>query len=370
MRAPTTIHVTAGPDSGSTFALGPGRWLVGRSASCAVRLDDPAVEAHHALLISAPDGLGVVQLAGRHPLLVDGDPIDAGQVPIAAHRSIEIGHDLMCVGAPPVTPSSRAVLGVDSTGGAVGFDVRRRPVDVIAVVIDPEIDPVHAMAGAVLRSLVAQVSAAGDRVVIVTGAADDVIAASGFDGEVGVTVVAVLPGDSPVLDRCTARLDLGSRWRGRWTASAHRPLSVERVHLRGAAASADAVGPFVVEQVARALSEVGSHVLRVPQPARLEGEAAAADALAELIAHAGERRDAGVELGAPCTGQPGPVAGVRRPAVGKRTERDANVAEAQADELGGTDEADAAEHIGAVPPVPGGRPLAVDQPFVLVEAKR
>lgn len=277
MSAPTVLHVAAGPDAGSSFALEPGRWLVGRARGCAVRLDDPAVEAHHALLVVDGDGVGVLQLTGRCPVLVDGAPVHLAPIPgdsspvvtspVVVGRSIELGHDLLRLGAAPAPPERRAELGVGGDGDCVGFDLRRRPVEVIAVVVDPAIDPGLAMAGAVVRRLVAQLARADDRTLIVTGSPDDVPTAGHLDGVEAVTVVAILQCDSPVLDRCTARLDLGTRWRGRWTPATHRPLRIERVHLAGCPGSADAVGPFVAQQIARALAEAGRSILGVPQPA-------------------------------------------------------------------------------------------------------
>ena len=56
--------------------LGRGRTIVGRADGAGVRCDDPALEPHHALLVLDGDGLRIVQLTGRAPLVVGGHPID------------------------------------------------------------------------------------------------------------------------------------------------------------------------------------------------------------------------------------------------------------------------------------------------------
>ena len=65
------VTVEAGPDAGGAVVLPPGRHLIGRSAGCAIRFDDPFAELHHAVLDVGVDSSSiappVVQLAGRVP---------------------------------------------------------------------------------------------------------------------------------------------------------------------------------------------------------------------------------------------------------------------------------------------------------------
>src|SRR6185436_11770114 len=77
--APTvgwTCTWETGPDAGGSVAVGGERLLIGRAAGAGVRCDDAALEPHHALLV--PDGgdLRLVQLTGRTPIIVGGQPID------------------------------------------------------------------------------------------------------------------------------------------------------------------------------------------------------------------------------------------------------------------------------------------------------
>ena len=74
------VTVEAGPAAGPMTALAPGRHVVGRAATCAVRLDDDLVELHHGVVdvATAADAAAMtfVQLAGRVPCRTstgDGD---------------------------------------------------------------------------------------------------------------------------------------------------------------------------------------------------------------------------------------------------------------------------------------------------------
>lgn len=89
------LEVTAGPDAGRLVTLHPGRHVLGRAPRSTVRLDDPSVEAHHAIVTVGTDGApSLVQLSGRRPILVDGAPVTAGE-PAAVGASIEIGDSLL-----------------------------------------------------------------------------------------------------------------------------------------------------------------------------------------------------------------------------------------------------------------------------------
>ena len=90
--APVVVLVCeAGPASGPAVALPAGRHVVGRSPGAAVRIDDPSVEPHHVLVDVAPGGaVAVVQLTGRVPCRVDGEPI-AGAADVIDGSTIESG---------------------------------------------------------------------------------------------------------------------------------------------------------------------------------------------------------------------------------------------------------------------------------------
>lgn len=87
-----------GPDAGGTHSLGVGQHLLGRAHTADVRADDPALEAHHALLEVAPDGtLTLTQLTGQASIVVDGVPValgtngaDAGQVRLRDGARVEL----------------------------------------------------------------------------------------------------------------------------------------------------------------------------------------------------------------------------------------------------------------------------------------
>jgi S-DNA-T family DNA segregation ATPase FtsK/SpoIIIE len=70
-----TVVREGGPDAGPATSLAPGRHVVGRAATADVTVADGSLEPHHALLDIGADGdVEVVQLAGRVPCRVGGEP--------------------------------------------------------------------------------------------------------------------------------------------------------------------------------------------------------------------------------------------------------------------------------------------------------
>ena len=107
------VTIDAGPAAGEVFALPPGRHLIGRSASCTIRLDDPLAELHHAALDVAAAETTIVQLAGRIPCWseLSGAPRQP-----AARTATTPGHAVVSIGASRL----RLVAGTtpDDCGGA------------------------------------------------------------------------------------------------------------------------------------------------------------------------------------------------------------------------------------------------------------
>jgi DNA segregation ATPase FtsK/SpoIIIE, S-DNA-T family len=87
-----------GPAAGTTVLLGPGRHVVGRAASAAVPIADPALEPHHGLLEVAADGtVRFVQLTGRVPTRIAGEPVTRGCV-VAPNAPLVVGASRLHVG--------------------------------------------------------------------------------------------------------------------------------------------------------------------------------------------------------------------------------------------------------------------------------
>ena len=118
-------------------ALPAGRHVVGRSPAAAVRIDDPSVEPHHALLDVAPDGaVAVVQLTGRVPCRVDGEPI-AGPAAVIDGSTIELGSSRLRLAGP--TSSHRR--GGDGRGGGEPVAPDAPPHAAGAAALGPATDP-------------------------------------------------------------------------------------------------------------------------------------------------------------------------------------------------------------------------------------
>ncbi len=71
------IRVVSGPDSGSTYRVGPGTHRVGRAPGCEVRVEDAACSRVHALLDVAHSGVVVRDAGSTNGTTVDGVPVDA-----------------------------------------------------------------------------------------------------------------------------------------------------------------------------------------------------------------------------------------------------------------------------------------------------
>jgi hypothetical protein len=191
------IKVTAGPDAGWEVELRAGRHIVGRSRHCAVVIDDPSVEPYHVLLtIDDEGGVNVVQLAGRTPVATAANHMDV------CDSRLEFGTRSHVAGL---------VLGVtvpDPLDGGGGVPVVV-DVDTLAIV---DADPEFARGQAIVRSLHSQAARQG-------------LTAPDF--------MLTTP-DDPALDGCTSILELGARWRGRWTPDVSQPVHSIRLHAAGA----------------------------------------------------------------------------------------------------------------------------------------
>jgi hypothetical protein len=193
------IGLTGGPDACWWAELEEGRHLVGRARHCAVVIDDPAVEPYHVLLtIDDEGGFDVVQLAGR-------------TLVASAASHIDVGDSRLDVGSRPQVAG--LVLGAtlpDPLGGRQGGEPVLLEVDALGIVDD---HPELARGLAIVRSLRSQAVRHG------LTAPDHVLTAP----------------DDPALDYCSAILEIGARWRARWTPDTSRPEHSLRLHAAGSA---------------------------------------------------------------------------------------------------------------------------------------
>jgi hypothetical protein len=115
--SPLVLRSVAGPDSGWSRIVPPGRVWIGRAAAsvttpardrAAILVADPAVEAHHALLEVGGGGGGggaarVLQVEGRAAVRIDGE-VARGWTELPPGSSLELGHSRL-VTTPPGGPS-------------------------------------------------------------------------------------------------------------------------------------------------------------------------------------------------------------------------------------------------------------------------
>ena len=104
-RAQVELLVAGGPCSGRRVPLAAGSYRVGRSASCDVVLDDPAVSrVHLALTVDAAGGVEVSDTGSNNRTFLAGEPL-AGPVPLAAGQVVELGRSLIEV-VPAAEPQA------------------------------------------------------------------------------------------------------------------------------------------------------------------------------------------------------------------------------------------------------------------------
>ena len=200
----------------------PGELIVALSAAAR---DRRLRHLHTSRTLGAVLGIGSVRLDLR---LVDGggDVIDPASLPLDVQRLVvaaEWQHGLPVV----FEPGGEAVLGI----------------------VDHE--PGRRRAEAAARSLTARLTAGSHS---------------------PPTLVVLEPGEPAPAD-CTALLEVGARWRGRWTPDLTRPEDSTRLHVAGRSVAGWSVEggdrrTLVAQEVSRAVSELGGHVVGIPQPAR------------------------------------------------------------------------------------------------------
>jgi hypothetical protein len=260
------IALTAGPDAGRHVELATGSHLLGRAPHCSLRIDDPALEAHHLIIDVGDDGgVELAQLAGRAPVMVDGTCADGwatwGRVVEVGESRLELVPDASPIDPPSVAPVALAgcadpvgllseaarvrrdvhLRRASTSGVSLGVGTLRLPIDLVdarpslpidfaalltraewhdglPILVDIDATPVLGLvdelvgrprARAVARSLTHQ-------------------AQNGFE------LVVAAPND-PALEACHAVLEIGARWRARWTPDVNRPGQVIRLHAAGMA---------------------------------------------------------------------------------------------------------------------------------------
>jgi DNA segregation ATPase FtsK/SpoIIIE, S-DNA-T family len=146
-----------GPGAGAATPLAPGRCIVGRAATAGVVVDDGALEPHHALLEVAPDGsVELVQVAGRVPCRLDGEPL-AGRSAVHDGGVVTLGASRLRVARAGAPPASAATLAA-TPGDPWRRTLRRTPR--VVPRWDPDPIPVPAADARRLRPSAAGVLAA------------------------------------------------------------------------------------------------------------------------------------------------------------------------------------------------------------------
>lgn len=110
------VAVVTGPSATDWVPLAPGRHLLGRAPHAAVRLDDPTVEPHHALLLVSIHGdVEMVQLSGAVPVRIEGRPLEFGATIAMGDRAV-VGSSTIRFRAPRLDRSGPSIGAVGTNG--------------------------------------------------------------------------------------------------------------------------------------------------------------------------------------------------------------------------------------------------------------
>ncbi|MDQ3351404.1 MAG: FtsK/SpoIIIE domain-containing protein, partial [Actinomycetota bacterium] len=104
-RAVVAVRCSAGPASGDVTLLSPGRYVLGRSRTSSISVDDPHLEPYAALIDVDDAGLvHLTQLAGRSPATIAGAHV-AARSALAPDEVLELGSSRFVATPLPVEPA-------------------------------------------------------------------------------------------------------------------------------------------------------------------------------------------------------------------------------------------------------------------------
>ncbi|MCU1678566.1 MAG: domain containing protein [Frankiales bacterium] len=121
------LRVVSGPDAGKEFPLVRGTSIIGREASCEVRLTDSLVSRQHAR-INVTDTVEVIDLGSSNGVVVGGDVV--ARVAVRVGDVVQVGDTAFTVSAP-FAPGATEAVGHD--GASLPFNRSPR--------LDPDYSP-------------------------------------------------------------------------------------------------------------------------------------------------------------------------------------------------------------------------------------
>ena len=108
-RVAVEVSIDSGPDCTGCVPLAAGRYVVGRSPAAHLRIEDPQLGLHHAVIAIDKGAVTVTQLSGQAPIRLDGEPVTGTQsVSLPARLSIGMNDLQIAVPGPVAEWADRA----------------------------------------------------------------------------------------------------------------------------------------------------------------------------------------------------------------------------------------------------------------------
>lgn len=331
---PFLLRLETGPDSGRAIPIDRGQLVLGRAPGPG-RIDDRAIDAHHVLIRRDGRSITATQLAGRVPIRIDGEVPGVG-AELGIGSVLELGATCAVVADrttddpsddPSEDPADGEVVvlgvGIDSREredrpevGSWSFAelaLEERERSAAAVTLDLAEVRRLLVTGPAAPGLVRAIVAQTKRRRVLASTRRGALRSLPPPGRLVVVEDAEhvgpetgWPGDELPAD--AAVISVGATWHALLLRQRAVDGAIEAVRFR--ASGRPTVSPstsrcsrpdrtLVAQQVAGTAAELGGDVVGVPEPARRERQAPAADALVELVPQAGEERDLLVEPWSP-----------------------------------------------------------------------
>jgi DNA segregation ATPase FtsK/SpoIIIE, S-DNA-T family len=98
------LRVVGGPSAGDVHLLAMGATPIGRASGAGVRIDDPTISRHHAVLTISADAVTVSDAGSTNGTTLDGEPVGTAPLPMQPGMRLRLGESTLIVAVPDEAP--------------------------------------------------------------------------------------------------------------------------------------------------------------------------------------------------------------------------------------------------------------------------